>query len=138
MNGEASVELPALQREWCTLQNQFDSYEKHALMIKLVSLVSVGLAVLLVGISSWIFIITAIFWLQEAIWKTFQQRIYQRLLVVEKAISEGQHDKAMQFNSNWQDNRAGYSSLVAEYMGSARKPTVAFPYIVLLLCMLIF
>lgn len=138
MYGEPANDLSALQHEWVTLQNQFDSYEKYALIIKLVAIILLSIGFALAQATLVSVLVVLVVWLQEGIWKTFQGRIYQRLLVVEKALSEGQGYKAMQFNSSWQDNRAGYTSLVAEYCRAALKPTVAYPYIALVICSIIF
>ncbi len=95
--------------EWCLLQNQFDSYEKHSLYIKLLSVI----VFLTAGISNvlTIFVVSALvlLWLQDAIWKTFQSRIEARLLQLERYISEGREESEFQFNREYQ--RGGFSGL---------------------------
>lgn len=114
------------------LQNQFDSYEKHSLYIKLSS-VFVVLAAEVSGASSIVTIlILMILWLQDAIWKTFQSRIEPRLLHIERCIAEGTEESAFQFNSEFQRQRLGGLSLIAEYLSQSIRPTVAFPHVVLI------
>lgn len=122
-----------MKTEWCLLQNQSDSYEKHALYIKLAS-VFVVLAAPISGASSSVTILVLmVLWLQEAIWKTFQSRMEHRLLQIERCIAEGNEESAFQFNSEFHRNRLRGLSLVGEYLSQSIRPTVAFPHIVLIL-----
>jgi len=125
------------QVEWCLLQNQFDSYEKHSLYIKLVSVI-VLLAVEIFGVVSiFMFFILLVLWIQDAIWKTFQSRIESRLLAIEKASSDGSDTKACQFNSEYRKVRLTGLSLIFEYAKQAIRPTVAFPHVALILILLV-
>jgi hypothetical protein len=136
-------------KEWCLLQNQFDSYEKHSLYIKLLSIV-VLLTAVICGVTGLpIMLILLVLWLQDAIWKTFQSRIEPRLLQVEKAISDADNIDSMgsatntmtgsacQFNSDYHQLRLTGVALMVEYLCQAIRPTVAFPHIVLVLILLI-
>jgi hypothetical protein len=123
--------------EWCLLQNQFDSYEKHSLYIKLLSAIVLFISVILATTSPFIVLILAVLWLQDAIWKTFQSRIETRLLSIEKYISEKIEEGAFQFNSEFLKMRLGGLSLITEYVREAVRPTVAFPHIILILIFLI-
>lgn len=120
-----------LAHEWTCLQNQYDSYEKYSLIIKLSNLVLCCVLFASIAESYLVLLPVAILWLQDAIWKTFQSRIGDRLLVVEAAIAAGDEHKAMQFNSQWLATRPGLMSLLGEYVAHALKPTVAFPHAVL-------
>ncbi|MFT5718337.1 MAG: hypothetical protein ACJAWS_002089 [Oleiphilaceae bacterium] len=123
--------------EWCLLQNQFDSYEKHSLYIKLLGVIFLFVSVLLGVTSLFIVLVLAVLWLQDAIWKTFQSRIETRLLVVETYISEKTEARPFQFNSEFLKVRLGGLSLITEYIRQAVRPTVAFPYVVLIFVFLI-
>ena len=130
--------LCALQQEWITLQNQYDSYEKFACVIKLVCISLV--AVMLLRHASILLVAAIIFvlWLQEGIWKTFQARIEVRLLSIEQVLSkpeETQHTNqlAMQFNSSWLKTRPSALGLLKEYATSALRPTVALHYLLLIM-----
>jgi len=90
-----------LNTEWTLLQNQYDSYEKHALYIKLVSFILWVIALSLNLTPSMIGLLLATLWLQEAIWKTFQCRIEKHLLQLEHAIANNKHDDAFQFHSHY-------------------------------------
>ncbi|MEP0176830.1 MAG: hypothetical protein ABJH28_02150 [Paraglaciecola sp.] len=136
--------LLALQQEWATLQTQFDSYEKHSLLIKLFNVAMSCALLFIVNIGLWTLLICALIWLQDGIWKTFQGRIAQRLESVECSIkhyctaknAEGNGDSshmAMQFNSAWEESRKGAIGLVFEYLKNSIKPTVAYPHVLLLL-----
>ena len=132
------MERKSFATEWCLLQNQFDSYEKHSLYIKLISII-VLLAAEITGQTSFlVMLILLILWLQDAIWKTFQSRIEPRLLHIEKYIAgEGvageSKESAFQFNSEYHKVRLKGFSLINEYTRQAIRPTVAFPHTVLIL-----
>lgn len=134
-----NTQLPMLQSEWTTLQTQFDSYEKYSLVIKLFSILIYGTLTFALNAGIWSPVIVAILWLQDGIWKTFQNRIGQRLEVIEQAIQ--QHSQAtqeqispvaMQFNLAWGQSRPSTLGLIGEYTKQSLKPTVAYPYVVLI------
>lgn len=128
----------ALKQEWSTLQNQFDSYEKHSLFIKLFSIAVTSILLFAFDVGCWALLISATLWLQDGIWKTFQGRMGERLETLEQSIK--QHLKGeqgvelgMQFNSKWNEQRAGFAALVLEYIKQSLKPTVAYPHAILVL-----
>lgn len=126
--------------EWCVLQNQFDSYEKHSLYIKLISIIALLAVQVLDVVSVFIPLILLVLWVQDAIWKTFQSRIESRLLQIEKCISEesgdGSEGDECQFNSEYQKVSLSGLSLIIEYAKQSIRPTVAFPYVVLILILM--
>ncbi|PKG98268.1 hypothetical protein [Paraglaciecola sp. MB-3u-78] len=131
-------QLPMLQSEWITLQNQFDSYEKCSLAIKLFSILLCCMLVFALDAGAWPLLVAAILWLQDGIWKTFQNRIGKRLEVVEQAIQDNPHhlpehllQMGMQFNLAWTQSRPRAIGLVREYIQQSLKPTVAYPHVVL-------
>ena len=123
--------------EWCTLQNQYDSYEKHSLYIKLASIAGLLIAVVSEAIGLSVIAIVLVLWLQDAIWKTFQSRIEPRLLKVEEVIHNNLDASAFQFNREYQQSRRGFAALIAEYLRQAMRPTVAFPHAALILIILV-
>ena len=120
-----------LETEWCLLQSQYDSYEKHSLYIKLMSVVVVLTSEVMGGTSLFILLLMAVLWLQDGIWKTFQSRIEFRLLQLENSISEGTAERGYQFNNGFLKTRMSGLALIAEYVRQSIRPTVAFPHIVL-------
>ncbi len=127
-----------LAKEWLVLQNQFDSYEKYSLMIKLLGVAMLGLAYSLNHLGGFLLWLLAILWLQDAIWKTFQSRIDTRLLQVERFLSSGQKlayidGKAYQYNTLYAQERPSTGMLIWHYLRQALRPTVAFPYAPLML-----
>ena len=131
------MEAKNIKTEWCVLQDQYDSYEKHSLYIKLVSvtvLVATGIAGVMPVFTS---LVLLVLWLQDAIWKTFQSRIETRLLQVESNISEKVDEHAFQFNTQYQSIRLKGLSLLGEYIHQSVRPTVAFPHAALILILLI-
>ena len=123
--------------EWCLLQNQFDSYEKYSLLIKLASVFVLSSAVLFDRAVLMTAGILVVLWLQDAIWKTFQSRIERRLLQLEALLAggpspTGETSAPYQFNSDFVLSRPGGIGLVAEYLRQALRPTVAFPHVALL------
>jgi hypothetical protein len=128
----------SLENEWSLLQNQFDSYEKYSLLIKLTSIGLLSAAYFLNSMSTFVIFLLLVLWVQDAIWKTFQSRIESRLLQLEDFLSgdrklDGEFDKAYQFNSQYQKNRHRGIALIGEYFGQAIRPTIAFPHVLLLL-----
>jgi len=118
--------------EWCLLQNQFDSYEKHSLYIKLVSVAVLLMAEMSGKIDITIAFILLVLWLQDAIWKTFQSRIEPRLFQIEKNILDENNESVCQFNSEYYKVRLKGKALIGEYLSQSIRPTVAFPHVFLL------
>lgn len=117
-----------LSMEWKVLQAEFDSYEKHALYIKLTGFVlAFGSGVVDVN-QCLALLVIFLLWGQEAIWKTYQSRIEQRLIKVESALSTDTDVPPCQFNNEFLEQRQGVLALVVEYAKQAVRPTVAFPY----------
>jgi hypothetical protein len=130
-----------LAHEWTTLQNNHERYESGGLVVKLasVALTAAGFAAHLN--LKLMAALLVLLWVQEAIYRTFQSRLGQRILRVERLVKLGSQDPgglgtapaaAFQMHSDWAANRPGVVGLVAEYARSACKPTVAFPYAVLM------
>lgn len=117
--------------EWLLLQKQHEQYEFAALAIK-------GVAVLLLAVNApFVILLLAVLWGQEAIIKTFQTRLGARLLRLEAMLREGRGEP-MQLHSDWLTSRPRGLALLGEYLRSAGRPTVAFPYPVLMGISLLF
>jgi hypothetical protein len=133
----SSVEASALEREWVVLQGNIEQHERNALVVKLVAVFLFTAAVLfsLAGdLTAWLI---AILWVQEAMLRTFQARMGTRILRIEEML-RGAAGQAMQLHTDWIATRKGLAGMVFEYAASAIRPTVAFPYAVLLLVDLVF
>lgn len=126
------MEVKMYESEWTLLQNQYDSYEKHSLYIKLISILVLVLCEITDTNSILIFGILLVLWLQDSIWKTFQSRIEPRLFQIEKNIRERAEDNAFQFNSEYQAIESSGLGKIGEYLKQAMRPTVAFPHVVLI------
>lgn len=113
-----------LHQEWLALQAQHERYEGLALTVKLVAFV----AVVVVPDNTLALALLALLWLQEGVLKTFQARLGERLLVVEAGIKAGEGVAAMQLHSDWLARRPRGAGLLAQYVKSALRPTVALPY----------
>lgn len=123
----------ALTQEWSVLQTQSEAYEKHALYIKLMSIGVVAAALFVNQTGFGVAFLLAVLWLLEAIWKTFQSRITERILSVEGALKAAELTDAprvspCQLNTEWLAHRPGFSALIGEYLSQAVRPTVAFPH----------
>ena len=121
--------------EWQTLQNNHEQHERNALLIKLtcLALSLLGLAAHVPGL--WLAIGIALLWVQEGIIKTYQTRLANRLLRVEALMLQTQPEpSAMQLHTQWVEQRPNGATLIAGYFLSACRPTVAFPYVPLLVC----
>ena len=114
----------ALHQEWLALQGQHERYEALALGVKLVAFV----AVVVVPDNPMAVALLALLWLQEAVLKTFQGRLGDRLLAVEAALRSGESTGAMQLHSDFEARRPRAGALLAEYLKCALRPTVALPY----------
>lgn len=122
--------------EWKVLQNQYDSYEKYSLLIKCLAII-----LCVIGVASslpllYLVFIVCVLWLQDGIWKTFQSRIEQRLYIVEeylaKVDSKDDSILAFQFNRQFLASRPNSIGLIKLYVHQSLRPTIAFPYIILL------
>jgi len=134
-----------LSQEWITLQNNCEQYEKGGLFIKLVSVVLTFAGLVLNLNAVLLAAMVALLWVQEGIFRTFQSRLGQRILQVEGLIRQGGAEPsqppsggvapglAFQLHSEWQASRKTGLGLLGEYATSACRPTVAFPYAVLVL-----
>lgn len=125
----------ALQQEWVTLQNNIERYEHSALWLKLAAL---GLLLMPLQLPLQAALLL-ILWLQEGIFRTSQARLGDRVVVIEQLIRAGEGDagKDCQLHSEWLAKRPGTFGLLLEYTRSALRPTVAFPYPLLLLAALL-
>lgn len=132
----SAIESAALSQEWATLQNNHEHYEKGAQLIKLAAI-----ALFVIG-SIWIIDVVAaslvviLLWVQESIFRTSQARLGTRLLRIEHLLRTQGEDTAaaaFQLHSEWQAGRPGFSGLLAEYAANGLRPTVAFPYALVLL-----
>lgn len=121
-----------LSTEWGVLQQHYYRYEQHALLIKLLAVVLTALAVPLAA--DWTLLpLVAILWLQEAMLRTWQARLGERALKLESALRAGTDALlAWQLHSDWQATRPGTLALLRAYLSQALRPTVAFPYPLLL------
>ena len=121
--------MNALHQEWLALQSQHERYEGLALGVKLLAFA----ALVVVPDNTLAVALLALLWLQEAVLKTFQGRLGERLLVVEAGLRSDGAVPAMQLHSDWQASRPRGAGLVAQYLKSALRPTVALPYPLLML-----
>jgi hypothetical protein len=120
-------------REWAVLQPLYERYEFGALTIKLVAVVLMFTGIVVELHAAWLLLLIAVLWLQEGIFKTFQARLGARLLALEQGIGAGAADAGFALHRDWQARRKSLFGLLREYLASALRPTVAFPYLVLLM-----
>jgi hypothetical protein len=121
--------MKPLHQEWLALQAQHERYEALALVVKLVAFA----ATVLVPDNTLALLLLALLWLQEAVLKTFQGRLEDRLLAVEAALKAGGDAPAMQLHSDWLASRPRGLGLLGQYLKSALRPTVALPSPLLML-----
>ncbi len=121
-----------LSQEWTILHHDHERYDRYGLLIKLTAVLACLIS-LTVIVSLWLALVfVLVLWLQEGIWRTGQARTSERLLAIEKMIANSGDQPAMQFYSNWEANRPGTVGLIREYVHNAIRPTVAYPYVILL------
>lgn len=126
------MDTTGLQGEWHTLQGNCEQYERHALTIKLAA-VAITVAAPAFG---WTWLATGalllVLWLQEGIFRTSQARLADRLLRIERQLADGGGNAAPRLHIEWESGRRGTVGLLAEYAVHAARPTVAYPYVVLI------
>lgn len=130
----------AWAQEWTTLQCNFERYEHGVLWLKLTAVLVFVLGALLLAEPLLLGVLLLVLWMQEAIYKTFQNRLGARILQLEQWIAAPPGADAgnpYQLHSAWQAQRKGLTGLLAEYARSALRPTVVFPHVVLLLAVLL-
>lgn len=115
--------------EWVALHASYEQAERFSLLIKLIAIIVTAILVALNMSALFTGVLICVFWLQDAIWKTFQSRTEQRLLLIENA----QETNYPRFYSHWEDSRPDTVTLLKSYIGSAFRPTVAYPYPVLIM-----
>ena len=130
----------ALSQEWLALQDQAERYESGGLHIKLVAIALTVLGLATALAATWLCGVIALLWLQEGIYRTSQARLGQRLLRLEGLIKQGPtlaqqaaSDRPCQLHSEWLAQRPGTVGLIREYVATACRPTVAYPYAPILL-----
>ena len=126
----------ALQQEWLLLQGQHESYEAWALIIKLSAVVLMACAA---ASTASLMVLLLVLWVMEAVLKTFQSRLGERLLRIEQLLRRPTDGDAgaMQLHSEWQAARPGAAGLLAAYLRAACRPTVALPYPLLIALLLL-
>lgn len=123
-----------LGQEWQTLQDNHEQHERNALLIKLSALALCFTGLFTQIATTWIAILVLLCWGLEGIFKTYQSRLADRLLVIEALIRHTPPTPAaMQLHSSWATCRPGGARLLVGYALSACRPTVTFPYLPLLL-----
>ncbi|WP_041324383.1 hypothetical protein [Saccharophagus degradans] len=122
---------PSRHVEWLALHNSYEQAERFSLLIKLTAvLLTAGLSLL--GAHTYLTcLLVSTLWLQDAIWKTFQSRTEQRLLIIEKMAATDENANPA-FYSEWLRNRPSFAKLILAYFGNAVRPTIAYPYPVLI------
>ena len=126
------------QNEWAILHADIEKYERFSLLIKLFS-VLISVLCIAYLVNAWFSMaLILVLWLQDGIWKTFQKRMETRIVYIEKELQSEVNDKAFQFYSQWEEQRQGAKGLIKEYLSNSVKPTVAYPYAIIILLMLVF
>ena len=125
-------ETSALGHEWAILQDNHEQYEKNSLLIKLGG-IALFVACLALPLDAAITVLLLlILWVQEGIFRTSQSRLGVRILRLEQLLRQDAPQAGYQLHTEWQASRPGVAGLLAEYGRSMLRPTVAFPYVVLM------
>jgi len=125
------------QNEWIIIHSNIEKYESFSLIIKLFSIFTCTLSIAS-SINPFVTIlIILVLWLQDGIWKTFQHRLESRILIIEDNIENKVNNNSFQLYSEWQKNRSSAVKLIKEYILNSLKPTVAYPYIILIALFLV-
>lgn len=123
------------QQEWGALHATYEQSEVLSLAIKIVATLCCALWIGM-GLPPIIgSVILSVFWLQDAIWKTFQSRTETRLIQLEHSLNNAPLTQG--FYSHWEHSRPGTLGLIKSYIRTAIRPTVAYPYAALIGLMLV-
>jgi hypothetical protein len=138
------VSKQLLVEQWRTLHNNHENYENYALIIKLVA-IALTLFTFIFSVTTFItLLLLATLWLQEGIWKTFQQRTASAIMAIEDKLAINEADQSDEtikpyfVYTQWKANRPTAKALIAEYVSNSLKPTVLYPYFPLMLVSLLF
>ncbi len=132
-----------LLKQWQTLHNSHEDYEKYALIIKLAAIASTFLIFTFSITTLVALLLIAALWLQEGIWKTFQSRTADAIMAIEEKLALNETEQSNDpeqlylFYKQWSANRPNSKMLVTEYIKNSLKPTVIYPYLPLLLLIII-
>ncbi len=124
---------PPIEQEWLALHRAFEAHERNALWIKLVAIVLCGGAVILSLNEYFVATLVVTLWIQEGVIRTFQSRLGGRMLRVEQLIRDNVPSGAFQLHSEWLARRKRGVAMLGEYAVNALRPTVAYPYVALIL-----
>lgn len=128
----------SMQHEWLALHRAFEAHERNALWIKLIAIVMCGGAITLSLNEYFISTLVATLWVQEGVIKTFQARLGARILRVEQLIRDNASTGGFQLHSDWLARRKRGLPMLGEYALNALRPTVAYPYVALILIDMLF
>ena len=139
-----TVSKQLIVEQWQTLHNNHENYESYALIIKLIA-TAITLFALTFSLASMVsLVLLATLWLQEGIWKTYQQRTVNAIIAIENKLALSKAEQTTEsiepylVYSQWQENRPGIKALITEYVSNSLKPTVMYPYMPLMIVILIF
>jgi len=128
----------AFSQEWTTLQNNYEQHERNALLLKLAAIILCVCGYALAVPDQLSGGIALLLWVQESIYRTYQARLGERILRVEAMLQRGAPpSNACQLHTEWLATRKSGFGLLAEYAAHALRPTVAFPYALLVLAELV-
>lgn len=127
-----SQQTAPLALEWGHLQRSFTAYERDTLAIKLGAVAVYMVAMILSLDVTVTAALLAVLWVQEAVWRTFQARVAQRIARVETLLASGAEAPACQLHSEFAATRRGLIGTLVEYAAQLPRPAVAFPHAVLL------
>ncbi|MBC3764587.1 hypothetical protein [Neptunicella marina] len=123
--------MKGLEREWLLLQQQYESYERLSLSIKVVAVIVTALLYGFQIAYGAIFVVLLL--LIDCMLKTFQQRLESRLLTVEQFIQNNSQQGGFRLYLEWQNQPRGLSVLLHQYLRAAVRPTQAVIYLLLLI-----
>ncbi|MDN4503319.1 hypothetical protein QX776_12985 [Alteromonadaceae bacterium BrNp21-10] len=126
--------MQQLQQEWLALQQQSEDIEGRCLWLKVINVVICAWCLMYTfgaGIA-----LVAIVYVLEAMYKTMQSRLLDRIVTIETALAENNPIDAFQLHRQWMQHRPGMLGLVCEYAKQCLRPTVAFPHLLLVILLL--
>lgn len=128
------MKLGFLKDEYLLLQKLYEDFDTRVITIKGWS-ATIGLAAIGTGFiySRFLWLYAAgigiVFWVLEAIWKSFQYNYSPRLVALEEGFESGNIDRIEPFQIYSEWNKAFQGSGYA-VLGNMRLPLVFFPHIV--------
>lgn len=126
----AEPERAEVIAEWQEVHLSIERYEGAALWLKLSAVLLVVFYLTSALGTLWCLLLLFVLWLMEGIWRTSQLRLVTRIENLEALLASDTDVRNVPFQlyREFAASRGSVGALLGEYVGNALRPTVAYPY----------